>query len=196
MAASRHTAQHRHAHPKHLRIARQHLASIKVYFFRNAVSHIAVVTGSPVFFHKAFLYLGICTQQTFAKSAPAVPSRLLVHLLVHLLGHLLGLLLGLFTMGVVHKSLLHNRLTISRVSVSTTLKTPNLLTFRQLRSTTKSHEIWRNQTNPWMKGITSGCREEAVYISGIAIIPLPGRSKASPGLPQDRRGETRPRPIL
>lgn len=49
MAASRHTAQHRHAHPKHLRIARQHLASIKVYFFRNAVSHIAVVTGSPVF---------------------------------------------------------------------------------------------------------------------------------------------------
>ena len=52
MAASRHTAQHRHAHPKHLRIARQHLASIKVYFFRNAVSHIAAVTGSPVFFTK------------------------------------------------------------------------------------------------------------------------------------------------
>ena len=39
-------------------------------------------------------------------------------------------------MGVAHKSLLHNRLTISRVSVSTTLKTPNSLTFCQLRSTT------------------------------------------------------------
>ncbi len=57
-----------------------------------------------------------------------------------------------------------------------------------------SHEIWRNQTNPWMKGITSGCREEAVSISGVATIPLPGRSKTSPGLPQVRpagRGHAR-----
>ena len=41
-----------------------------------------------------------------------------------------------------------------------------------------------------------GRREEAVCISGVATIPLPGRSKTSPGLPQDRRGGTRPRPIL
>ncbi len=39
-------------------------------------------------------------------------------------------------MGVAHKSLFHNRLTIFRVTVSITLKTPNSLTFRQLRSTT------------------------------------------------------------
>lgn len=39
-------------------------------------------------------------------------------------------------MGVAHKSLFHSRLTISRVTVSTTLKTPNSLTFCQLRSTT------------------------------------------------------------
>ena len=39
-------------------------------------------------------------------------------------------------------------------------------------------------------------REEAVSISGVATIPLPGRSKTSSGLPQDRRGGTRPRPIL
>lgn len=36
--------------------------------------------------HKAFLYSGICPQQTFAKSAPAYRSSLLIHLLVHLLG--------------------------------------------------------------------------------------------------------------
>ena len=39
-------------------------------------------------------------------------------------------------MGVARNSLLHSRLTISRVTVSTTLKTPNSLTFCQLRSTT------------------------------------------------------------
>ena len=58
----------------------------------------------------------------------------------------------------------------------------------------QSHEIWRNQTNPWMKGITSGCREEAVCISRVAAIPLSGRSKTSPGLPQVRpagRGHAR-----
>ena len=36
--------------------------------------------------HKAFLFSGFCPQQTFAKSAPAYRSSLLVHLLVHLLG--------------------------------------------------------------------------------------------------------------
>lgn len=46
---------------------------------------------------------------------------------------------------------------------------------------------WRNQTNPLMKGITSCCQEEAVIISGVATIPLPGRSKTSPGLPQVRQ---------
>ena len=44
-------------------------------------------------------------------------------------------------MGVAHKSLFHNRLTISRVSVSTTLKTPNSLTFCQLRSTTITRDL-------------------------------------------------------
>lgn len=53
---------------------------------------------------------------------------------------------------------------------------------------------WRNQTNPLMKGITSCCQEEAVIISGVATIPLPGRSKTPPGLPQVRpagRGHAR-----
>ena len=44
-------------------------------------------------------------------------------------------------MGVAHKSLFHNRLTISRVSVSTTMKTPNSLTFCQLRSTTITRDL-------------------------------------------------------
>lgn len=44
-------------------------------------------------------------------------------------------------MGVAHKSLLHNRLTISRITVSTTLKTPNSLTFCQLRSTTITRDL-------------------------------------------------------
>ena len=44
-------------------------------------------------------------------------------------------------MGVAHNSLLHNRLTISRVTVSTTLKTPNSLTFCQLRSTTITRDL-------------------------------------------------------
>lgn len=51
---------------------------------------------------------------------------------------------------------------------------------------TQSHEIWRNQTNPWMKGITSGCQEEAVSVSGVGLPPrpLPGRSKRLRGYRQ------------
>ncbi len=128
MAASRHTAQHRHAHPKHLRIDLQHLASIKVYFFRNAVSHIAVVTGSPVFSQSLPI-----PRHLYSANICKISSFLSVKFIGPLTGSLTG---PFYTMGVAHKSLFHNRLTISRVSVSTTLKTPNSLTFCQLRSTT------------------------------------------------------------
>ena len=137
MAASRHTAQHRHAHPKHLRIARQHLASIKVYFFRNAVSHIAVVTGSPVFSQSLPI-----PRHLYSANICKISSFLSVKFIGPLTGSLTGSLTGPFyTMGVAHKSLFHNRLTISRVSVSTTLKTPNSLTFCQLRSTTITRDL-------------------------------------------------------
>lgn len=128
MAASRHTAQHRHAPPKHLRIARQHLVSIKVYFFRNAVSHIAVVTGSPVFFTKpSYTQAFILSKHLQNQLLPFRQGYWSIYWVICWV---------IFAYGVAHKSLFHNRLTISRVTVSTTLKTPNSLTLRQLHSTT------------------------------------------------------------
>ena len=144
MAASRHIAQHRHAPPKHLRIARQHLASIKVYFFRNAVSHIAVVTGSPVF-SQSLPILRHLSSANICKISSCLSVKFIGPFTGPLIGPFIGPLTGsragsrtgpFYTMGVAHKSLFHHRLTISRVSVSTTLKTPNSLTFCQLRSTT------------------------------------------------------------
>ena len=44
-------------------------------------------------------------------------------------------------MGVARNSLFHSRLTISRVTVFTTLKIPNLLTLRKLHSTTITRDL-------------------------------------------------------
>ena len=145
MAASRHIAQHRHAPPKHLRIARQHLASIKVYFFRNAVSHIAVVTGSPVF-SQSLPILRHLSSANICKISSCLSVKFIGPLIGPFIGPLTGSRTGsrtgpFYTMGVAHKSLFHSRLAISRVTVSTTLKTPNSLTFCQLRSTTITRDL-------------------------------------------------------
>ena len=126
MAASRHTAQH--------------LASIKVYFFRNAVSHIAVVTGSPVFFTKpsytqAFVLSKHLQNQLLPFRQVYWSTYWSIYWVIYW-AICWVICWSIFTMGVAHKSLPHNRLTISRVTVSTTLKTPNSLTLRKLHSTT------------------------------------------------------------
>ena len=136
MATSRHTAQHRHAHPKHLRFARQHLASIKVYLFRNAVSHIAVATGSPVFFTKpSFTQAFVLSKHLQNQLLPFRQGYWSIYWSTYWSIYWV-IYWVIFAYGVAHKSLLHSRLTISRVTVSTTLKTPNSLTLRKLHSTT------------------------------------------------------------